>query len=182
MSRVGKQLIDIPAGVEVKIENGQVKVKGPKGQLNEKLHPNVNAEVKEGKIQVKVQDETDKDQRALWGLFGSLIKNMILGVTVGFSKKLAISGVGFRAAVSGQKLNLNVGYSHPVEFAIPAGIEVKSENEIITVSGASKQLVGEVAAQIRRIKKVEPYKGKGIRYIDEHVRRKSGKTATAKTE
>ncbi len=177
MSRIGKNPITIPNGVEVKLNGDVVEVKGPKGSLQEKLHPLVSVELKDDSIQVKVKDEENKSQRALWGLFGSLIRNMIAGVTLGYSKKLEINGVGMKYAVSGNKVILNVGFSHPVEFAIPENISITAEGNILTVSGIDKQLVGETAAQIRRIKKVEPYKGKGIKYVGEQFIKKAGKAA-----
>jgi len=181
MSRVGKQLIEIPNGVEAKVEGNLVSVKGPKGELNQELHPLVSVEIKENILTVKVKDETIKSQRALWGLFASLIKNMVIGVTDGFEKKLEINGVGYKAAVSGRKLTLNVGFSHPVEYDIMDGVDIKVEGNVITINGIDKQSVGETAAQIRKVKKPEPYKGKGIKYSDEVVRRKAGKAAaTAK--
>jgi large subunit ribosomal protein L6 len=180
MSRVGKQLIEIPSGVEVKITDDLIMVKGPKGELSEKIHPQVTIAVADGAVTVKVDDETNKFSRSLWGLFASLTKNMIIGVTEGYSKQLEINGVGFKATVAGKKLTLNVGFSHPVEFDIPDGIEIKVDGNNIDISGIDKQLVGEVAAQIRKVKKPEPYKGKGIRYSDEQVRRKAGKAAAAK--
>lgn len=180
MSRIGKQLITIPAGVEAKVEGNILMVKGPKGQLQQVIHPNVFVEIKDGIITTKVADETIKSHRALWGLYGSLIKNMVTGVTEGFVKKLEINGVGMKAAVSGKKVVLNVGFSHPVEYEIPAGMDVKIEGNVITISGIDNQAVGEVAAQIRRIKKPEPYKGKGIKYVGEYIRRKAGKTAGSK--
>jgi len=177
MSRIGKQLIEVPSGVEVKINDDAVVVKGPKGELTQLLHKDVLVELKDNIVTVKVKDEKDNAQKALWGLFASLIKNMISGVSEGFSKQLVITGVGFKAAVAGKTLTLNVGFSHPVEFDIPDGIEIKVEGENITISGADKQLVGEVAAQIRKVKKTEPYKGKGIKYSDEEIKRKVGKAA-----
>ncbi|MFA5125003.1 MAG: 50S ribosomal protein L6 [Patescibacteria group bacterium] len=177
MSRIGKNPISFPAGVEVKVSDGLVTVKGPKGSLQEKLHPLVSAEVKDNSIIVSVENQEVKSQRALWGLFGSLIRNMIKGVTDGYSKQLEISGVGQKFAVSGKKVVLNVGFSHPVEFAIPEGITITTEGNIMTISGIGKQLVGETAAQIRRIKKVEPYKGKGIKYVGEQFIKKAGKAA-----
>ena len=181
MSRIGKQPIIIPTGVEVKINEGLIVVKGPKGQLEQKIHPQVKLDLVDGAINVSVQNSVDKLQRALWGLFASLIRNMVIGVTEGFSKQLEINGVGFKAAVADKKLVLNVGFSHPVEFDIPDGLEIKVDGNNITISGADKQLVGEIAAQIRKVKKIEPYKGKGIKYIDEEIKRKVGK-ATAGTE
>lgn len=180
MSRIGKQLINIPSGVDVKVDNSVILVKGPKGELKQTLHDKVTVEIKDNIITVKVKNENNKQERSLWGLFASLIINMITGVTEGFSKELEISGVGFKAAATGKKLTLNVGFSHPVDFAVAEGIDVKVEGNKITVSGIDKQIVGEVAAQIRKVKKPEPYKGKGIKYIDEQVRRKAGKAAASK--
>ena len=180
MSRIGKQPIIIPTGVEVKINEGLIVVKGPKGQLEQKIHPQVKLDLVDGAINVSVQNSVDKLQRALWGLFASLIRNMVIGVTEGFTKQLEINGVGFKASVSGNKLILNVGFSHPVEYNTPAGIEIKTEGNLITVSGSDKQLVGKVAAEIRKTKKPEPYKGKGIKYIDEQVRRKAGKASVSR--
>ncbi|MDD5043584.1 MAG: 50S ribosomal protein L6 [Patescibacteria group bacterium] len=176
MSRVGKKLIVIPSGVEVKISDDLIVVKGPKGELQQKIHPRIKIFQEEGKLKITVDDTEEKLGRSLWGLFGSLVSNMVEGVTKGFEKKLEINGIGFKAAVSGKKLVLNVGYSHPVEYALPAGINAAVEKNIITISGADKQLVGKVTAEIRQIRKPEPYKGKGIKYIDEVVRRKAGKT------
>lgn len=177
MSRIGKQLITLPAGVTAVIEDQSIFIKGPKGELRQAIHPKVIIEQKDGVLNVSVKDSANRPQRALWGLFGSLVANMVTGVTTGFSKKLEITGVGFKAAASGKNLTLNVGYSHPVNFPIPTGIEVQTEGNVITVSGIDKQLVGEIAAQIRQTKKTEPYKGKGIKYVGEIVRRKAGKAA-----
>lgn len=181
MSRIGKQPIIIPDGVDVKIDNRVIVVKGPKGQLEQSIHRQVEIMIEEKAVVVKVKDETNKNQRALWGLFASLIKNMVIGVTEGFSKQLEINGVGFKATVSGKKLTLIVGFSHPVEYNIPEGIEIKVDANIITIEGFDKKLVGEVAAQIKKVKKPEPYKGTGIKYVGEHIIRKAGKAA-AKTE
>ncbi|OGY46957.1 MAG: 50S ribosomal protein L6 [Candidatus Buchananbacteria bacterium RIFCSPHIGHO2_02_FULL_45_11b] len=177
MSRIGKQPINIPAGVEVKIDGGLISVKGPKGELSEKLHPLVNVEKKEGQLLVAVSNPEDKKQRSLWGLFQRLISNLVIGVTKGFSKQLEVNGIGYKAAVSGGNLVLHLGYSHPVEFKIPKDLEIKVEKNIITIAGAGKQLVGQAAAQIRALRKPEPYKGKGIKYAGEVIRRKAGKTA-----
>jgi len=177
MSRVGKKPIQVPDGVQVNLEDQLVKVKGPKGELEQQLHPLVKVELKDNQIMVTIDDENDNNAKALWGLFRSLINNMIVGVIQGFSKQLEINGVGYRASLSGNKLVLNVGYSHPVEFELPDGIEAKVEQNVVTISGINKQLVGEVAANIRKIRKPEPYKGKGIKYIDEVIRRKVGKAA-----
>lgn len=177
MSRIGKNPITIPAGVEVKLTDDVIEVKGPKGSLSQKLHPLVKVDISSEAVTVKVDDENNKSQRALWGLFGSLIRNMIEGVTSGFTKKLEINGVGMKYAVAGNKINLNVGFSHPVEYDIPAGITAVVEANIMTLSGIDKQLVGETAAQIRQIKKIEPYKGKGIKYVGEQFVKKAGKAA-----
>jgi large subunit ribosomal protein L6 len=181
MSRLGKLPIELKEGVQVKLDGGFVIVKGPNGELREKLHPKVKIEVNAQEVKVSVNNPEEKKEKALWGLFASLIRNMVKGVKDGFEKKLEINGVGFRAAVSGRKLVLNVGFSHPVEYNLPEGINARVEGNIIVISGASKQLVGEVAAQVRRIKRPEPYKGKGIKYVEEVIIRKEGKTA-AKTE
>jgi large subunit ribosomal protein L6 len=179
MSRIGKIPISISEDVEVKIEDDIIVIKSQKGQLSQKIHPHVKVEKKENQILVSVNNPNDRDDRSLWGLFRTLIFNMIEGLTRGFEKKLEIKGVGFKASVSGKKLILNVGFSHPVEFSIPDGISIKVDKGIITVSGVDKQLVGETAANIRALKKPEPYKGKGIKYIDEVVRRKAGKVVKA---
>jgi large subunit ribosomal protein L6 len=177
MSRLGKLPIELGEGTQAKIENGFIVVKGTKGELREKLNNLVKVEVSDKEIKVSVKNPENKNERALWGLCRSLIRNMVQGVEEGFEKKLEINGVGFRAAASGQKLTLNVGFSHPVEYNLPEGISAQVEENVITISGISKQLVGEAAAQIRKIRKPEPYKGKGIKYIDEVIIRKVGKTA-----
>jgi len=181
MSRVGKKPILIPEKVEIKIDGQTVAVKGPGGELSVTLNPLVQVSETEqdgGKaINVSVSDEGDKNERSQWGTARSLIANMIVGVTDGFSKTMEVNGVGFRVALSGQKLTLNVGFSHPVEFMLPEGVKGSVEGNVITISGADKQVVGATASKIRKIKKPEPYKGKGIKYSDEVVRRKAGKTA-----
>ncbi len=175
MSRIGKKPIIIPENTEVKIDDGQVIVKGPKGQLGQLLPGKVMVEINGSEILVTVNNKKDKGERALWGLFRSLINNMVEGVVNGFSKQLEINGIGFKAIVQDKKLVLNVGYSHPVEYLIPEGIEISVEKNIVTIFGIDKQKVGQVAAEIRAVKKPEPYKGKGIKYIDEVIRRKAGK-------
>jgi len=180
MSRIGKNPIEIPEGIEVNIDdNNVVLVKGSKGELKIKINNLVKIEKKEKEIIVSVNSPQDKKQAALWGLSRTLIFNMIEGITKGFEKKLEVNGVGYRVSLSGKKLILNVGYSHAVEFEFPDGIKSAVEGNVITVSGIDKQLVGEVAARIRKIRKPEPYKGKGIKYIDETIRRKAGKAAKA---
>ena len=175
MSRIGKKPIDIPAGVKVTIADGNVLVEG-KAKLSMALPPRVAAEVKENQVLVTAVDES-RTANAMHGLARSLIQNMVIGVSQGFKKELQIVGIGYKAAVAGSKLNLTLGYSHPIEFAIPEGIKVTvtPENKIL-VEGCDKQLVGETAAQIRRFRKPEPYKGKGIRYVDERIVLKEGKS------
>jgi len=176
MSRLGKLPIVLPSGIQVKLENGFIIAKGAKGELKQELHPAVKVEISESQILVSVKSEY-KNASALWGLFRSLINNMVLGLSQGFSRKLEINGVGYRANVSGNKLNLNLGFSHPVEFILPLGISAIVEANTITLSGIDKKLVGETAARIRKIRKPEPYKGKGVKYSDEIIRRKAGKAA-----
>jgi len=175
MSRIGRMPIEIPAGVDVKLDGNNITVKGPKGTLSSSFHKNMIIE-KEGNTIIVKRPDDEKENRALHGLTRSLINNMVIGVTKGFEKSLEIVGVGFRAQKQGKKLILNLGFSHPVEIEEPNGItiEVPSPNNII-VKGADKQLVGEVAAQIRKKRPPEPYKGKGIKYSDEVVIRKEGK-------
>ncbi len=179
MSRIGKKPIMIPKGVEVKIDQNLITAKGPKGEVSEKIHPHVTVTSDNGEIKVTVKNPEAKEDKALWGLYGSLIKNMVAGVTKGFEKKLEINGVGFRAQVSGEKILLSLGFSHQVEFDIPKGITAKIDKNIISVEGINKQLVGETAARLRSLKPPEPYKGKGIKYVDETIRKKAGKAAKA---
>jgi large subunit ribosomal protein L6 len=175
MSRIGFQPIPVPDGVDVKIEPGLVTVKGPKGELNQKVNPQLEITRDNGTLHVKRPSEKRQFQQ-LHGLTRTLVANMIQGVTQGYSKKLEIHGVGYRAALEGKTLVLSVGYSHPVRVEPEPGIEFSLESQTrITVSGIDKQLVGEQAARIRRIRPPEPYKGKGIRYEGERVRRKAGK-------
>lgn len=177
MSRIGKKPIIIPEDVEVTLNDRILHVKGKLGELEKKIHPHVKIEKKDNEILVKVKDEEEKKDRALWGLFRTLINNMILGVTNGFEKKLEIVGIGYKVALKGSDLVLSVGYSHPVEFKIPTGIKAEVNGNIITIKGIDKAQVGEIASQIRRVRKPEPYKGKGIKYLEEVVRRKAGKVA-----
>ena len=184
MSRIGKKPIEIPNGVEVKVNKNdleifEVAVKGSKGNLVVTVPEGVTIEQADSQLIFKVKNEESKSDKAIWGLSRTLVNNAILGVTEGFSKALEINGVGFKVALQGKKLVLNVGFSHPVEFDIPEGITIEVEKNQIKISGIDKQLVGQTAAEIRAIKKPEPYKGKGIKYIDEQVRRKAGKKAAA---
>jgi len=177
MSRIGKKPIVVPEGVEVKISGDLVEVSGPLGKLTQKLYSKIRVTKKDGKIFVERLSHS-KYYRSLHGLARSLINNLVIGVTKGFRKELIITGMGYRAQLEGRVLNLQLGYSHPVRFPLPEGIEVKVEKQTqIMVSGVDKQLVGEVAAKIRRFRPPEPYKGKGIRYVDEHIKRKVGKAA-----
>src|SRR3989338_8800671 len=172
MSRIGKKPINVPEKVKVAVTGSTVKVEGPKGSLTLEMHPRVKASVKEGQVLVE-NPGNGREGRALFGLTRSLIQNNILGVTQGYAKELDIEGVGFRAAVKAKILELALGFSHPVNFEIPAGIEIKVDKQThLTVSGIDKHLVGQTAANIRRLYEPEPYKGKGIRYTGEHVRRK----------
>ena len=184
MSRIGKLPITVPNGVTIEATKEMVKIKGPKGELKMKLHPLMTVEAKEGKIFVTRKSDENLD-KALHGTTRTLLANMIQGVTQGYEKKLEIQGVGYRAAIQGKKLVLSLGYSHPVEYSAPQGVTVAVDPEkknILSVTGNDKQLVGEVAAKIRSFREPEPYKGKGIRYLGEHVQRKAGKAAAgAKT-
>ncbi len=177
MSRIGKQPIPVPAGVEVRIEPGLVRVNGPKGELSERVSTAIT--VNQSDSELTVSRPTDRgEHRALHGLTRSLIANMVTGVTEGFEKRLEIQGVGYRAALKGRNLELALGYSHPVPIEAPQGIEFEVPQPTrVVVKGISKQLVGEVAANIRKQRPPEPYKGKGIRYEGEYVQRKVGKRA-----
>ena len=176
MSRIGKNPIDIPSGVEVKLNGNVVEVKGPKGSLQTELDPRIDVAVEDNQV-IVTRPNDNKDIRALHGLYRTLIANNIEGVVNGYEKKLEIIGTGYRAQKQGKKLNLNLGHSHPIELEDPEGIEVEvPSNTEITVKGIDKQKVGAYAAKIRSFRSPEPYKGKGIRYVDEYVRRKVGKT------
>jgi large subunit ribosomal protein L6 len=177
MSRIGKQPIEIPDGVNVAVDPGRVTVNGPLGELTQKVPVRIKVEKEDGQLVVKRPSDRG-DDRALHGLTRSLVANMVEGVTRGFEKRLEIQGVGYRAALRGTALELNVGFSHPVVVDAPAGItfEVPTQTEIV-VKGIDKQQVGEIAAEVRDVRPPEPYKGKGIRYTGEYVRRKVGKRA-----
>ena len=176
MSRIGKMPIAVPAGVTVEVaENNKVTVKGPKGTLTRVFPAEISFEQENGQIEVKRPDD-QKKTRALHGLSRSLLNNMVVGVTDGFEKKLEVNGVGYRAAKNGKTLSLTLGYSHPVELEDPEGIETVVEGQVITVKGIDKEAVGQHAAIIREKRAPEPYKGKGIKYADEVIRRKVGKT------
>lgn len=178
MSRVGKKPILIPAGVEVKIEGSTVKVKGPKGELQLEIRPELKIELKENNLILSLA-QTDSQAGALWGLYRMLVANLVEGVTKGFEKKLEIEGVGYKATLEGENLVLLVGFSHPVKLLIPQELKVVIEKNLITVSGISKADVGQFAAIVRKVKPCEPYKGKGLKYLGEKVRRKVGKKVVA---
>lgn len=175
MSRIGKKPIAIPSGVDIKLEEGHLKVKGPKGQLERQVHPKVAISVEEATAQVSVVDES-RESRALHGLFRMLVANMVTGVSQGFEKTLEVVGVGYRAELKDRTAVLNVGYSQPVNFELPEGVDAKIDKTKIVLSSIDKELLGLTAAKIRSIRKPEPYKGKGIKYADEMIRRKAGKT------
>ncbi len=176
MSRIGQMPVVIPEGVTVEVDNGVVRVKGPKGELAQTLRPEVSVAVEDGALTVARESDA-KAHRALHGLTRALVANMVRGVSKGFQKSLELQGVGYRADKRGNKLVLNVGYSHPVEYPEPDGVSISTPSPtVIVVEGADKQKVGQAAAEIRQVRPPEPYKGKGIRYQGEHVRRKAGKT------
>lgn len=179
MSRIGKKPVAIPSGVSADISGSTLKVKGPKGELTLAIHPKVTVSKTDTAITVDVAHKDNKNEKALWGLFRSLINNMVTGVTAGFTKVLEINGVGYKAAITGRKLTLNLGYSHPIEMEIPAGLEAKIEKNTVTITGADRQQVGQFAAVVRSQRPPEPYKGKGIKYSDEVIRRKAGKVVKA---
>jgi large subunit ribosomal protein L6 len=174
MSRIGKLPIQIPAGVTITVDSGLIKVQGPKGNLEQFLTPNVTVKVEDGQVTVTRKDDS-KPAKSEHGLIRALINNMVVGVTQGFEKKLEVNGVGFRVNGGGQNLEMSLGFSHPVKYQAPDGVNIAVEKMNITVSGISKQQVGQVAAEIRALKKPEPYKGKGIKYADEVILRKAGK-------
>jgi large subunit ribosomal protein L6 len=175
MSRIGKQPVDIPEKVNVNIDGNKVTVNGPKGELTKEFNSNFDIKIEEDAV-VVTRPSDSKDDRSQHGLIRSLIEGMVEGVTEGFSKKLELVGVGYNAKVQGGDLILEVGYSHPITIEAPEGINFDVEKNIITVSGYDKQLVGDIAANIRETRKPEPYKGKGVKYVGEHIRRKVGKT------
>ena len=174
MSRIGKQEIQIPAGVKVTQSGNVITVVGPKGTLNKVFRDDITITISDKNITLNIK-RNDKFSKSLWGTYASHIKNMVKGVNDGFEKKLILEGVGYKSQVSGNKLVLALGFSHPVEVEIPQGLTVKAEKNVLTISGIDKELVGSFSAKIRALKKPEPYKGKGFRYFDEVIRRKQGK-------
>lgn len=178
MSRIGKQTIKIPQGVTVSVEPGNVvHVKGPKGTLSRPFVKAITVTIEDDHATLAVKNEQDKQERSLWGTFGAHLKNMVTGVTVGFKKQLEINGVGYRVSMQGKDLKIEAGYSHPVVYTVPQGITISTEKNVVTVEGINNELVGQVTAEIRGIRKPEPYKGKGIKYTEEVIRRKAGKAA-----
>lgn len=179
MSRIGKQPITVPEKVQVTLDGRNIKVKGPKGELNFEHHSGVKVAQDGAELKVTPVDESTQN-RALWGLTRTLVNNMVTGVTVGFTKGLEFTGVGYKAAVAGNVLTLNLGYSHPIDYQLPEGISATVGKNTIDISGISKELVGFAAAKIRSFRPPEPYKGKGIKYTDEVIIRKAGKTGAKK--
>lgn len=181
MSRIGKKPIVIPPGVKVVNESGLVTVTGPKGTLQTRMHPLAQVEVRAGaageEVVITMEETKSKLGRSLWGTMRTLIDNMVIGVTQGYSVSLEVNGVGYKVALGGKGLKLELGYSHPIEFVLPEGIKAAVEKNIITLVGADKQMVGNTAAHIRKLRPPEPYKGKGIKRVDEVIRRKAGKAA-----
>ena len=182
MSRIGKLPISIPAGVTITVsDDNKVTVKGPKGEMSQVVDPSIKVNIADAEVTFEIVEENDtvetKQKQAFHGLYRSLINNMVVGVTNGYEKKLEVNGVGYRAAKQGKKLTLNLGYSHPVEMEDPEGVETVVEGQnVIFVKGIDKEKIGQYAAEIRDKRRPEPYKGKGIKYADEHIRRKVGKT------
>ena len=177
MSRIGKLPVDIPAGVTITVGDSEITVAGPKGTLQVPVQQNTTTKVEENKIVVTRKDDMP-ESKAWHGLQRALLNNAVIGVTKGFEKKLEVNGVGFRLSGGGQQIEMALGFSHPVKYTAPQGVELKTDKMIITVSGIDKQKVGQVAAEIRSLKKPEPYKGKGIKYVDEVILRKAGKAGS----
>ena len=181
MSRIGKLPISIPAGVSVTVKENVVTVKGPKGELQQNIHPDISVEVNDGELKV-IRPTDEKPHRSMHGLYRALINNMVVGVSQGYQKKMELVGVGYRAISNGQILELSLGYSHAIHIELPKEIKVEAvtdrkSNPIITLESIDKQLLGQVCAKIRSLRKPEPYKGKGIRFVGEVIRRKAGKSA-----
>mgnify|MGYP000150669705 FL=1 len=176
MSRIGKKPISIPSGLEVKIDGSSLKFKKSNNEKELDLKGHVDVKIEDGKIEISPKGE-DRQSRAYWGTYRALANNIVLGLTEGFSKQLEINGVGYRAAMKGKVLELNLGFSHPINFESPKGIEISVDKNVVTIKGDDKQQVGQVAAKIRGFRPPEPYKGKGIKYLEEHIIRKAGKTA-----
>lgn len=181
MSKIGKKSIVIPQGVDVKIDGDFILVKGPKGELKRNFPETLSVVAEGGNIKVSIKENTKEDVKELWGLYRSLIQNMVKGVTEEFEKVLEFQGVGYKAVVKGDDLEMGLGFSHPISIKAPEGITFKVEKNIIRISGIDKELVGKVADRIRKYRKPEPYKGSGIRYKDEVIKKKAGKKAVVTT-
>ncbi len=179
MSRLGKQIINVPTEVKVEVGNGRVVMRGPRGELTRVFKPEINITLESGGGLKLVPRQSSLDNRALWGTYAAHLKNMIKGVVSGFEKKLLLEGVGYRAALEGKNLKMNLGFSHPVVMAIPEGLEVKIDKGLMTITGQDCELVGQFAARVRAHRPPEPYKGKGFRYEDEIIHRKQGKKVVA---
>jgi len=187
MSRVGKKPISVPTGTEIKIEGKKVTVKGPKGELSKGFRPEINVELKDSNLLVSVdpkhkENMTEGEGNKFWGLTRALLANMVKGANEGFEKKLEIQGIGYKASVEGETLTLFMGFTNPVKIKIPETIKITIEKNIINLTGPDKELVGQLAANIRKVRPPEPYKGKGIRYVGEKVRRKLGKKVAVTTQ
>lgn len=184
MSRIGKAPIMIPAGVTVQVNGNVVSVKGPKGELSQEINPDITVKIEDGKIEVCRPDD-EREHRAMHGLYRALIANMVQGVSAGYKKEMELVGVGYRAAATGQVLELSLGFSHAIYIKLPKEVKVEAKSErnknpLIILESADKQLLGQVCAKIRSLRKPEPYKGKGVKFVGEIIRRKSGKSANAK--
>ncbi len=179
MSRIGKQPILLPEKVDIKIDGGSIKIKGPKGELHKSFSCLVKVELKDKAVNVKPLNDS-RESRGLWGVTRTMISNMVTGVSVGFKKSLEFNGVGYKAAVSGSTLNLSLGFSHQIDHKLPLGVKAIINKNIIELEGADKELIGQIAATIRSYRPPEPYKGKGLKYLDEKIKRKAGKTGAKK--
>lgn len=179
MSRIGKKPVVLPPSVTAEVKGNDLVVTGPKGSLTLALNSKVAVSVADGAITADVEKKDNKKEKALWGMYRSLVQNLVEGVTKGFEKKLEVNGVGFKVQITGQKLILNLGFSHPIEVEIPKDLQVTLDKNVISVVGTDKQRVGQFAAEVRELKKPEPYKGKGIKYSDEVILRKAGKVVKA---
>ena len=175
MSRIGKQPIQIPKGVTIDLKEDVLSVKGPKGGLQRKIHPKVSLQIDDSQILISVDDES-RETNAIHGLYRALIANMVTGVSEGFERVLEIVGIGYRAELSGSVATFHLGYSHPIKYELPKGVDAKIEKAKITLTGIDKEVLGMTAAKIRSFRKPEPYKGKGIKYAEEYIKRKAGKT------
>jgi large subunit ribosomal protein L6 len=176
MSRIGKKPVSIPQGVQVDWKDGALSVRGPKGELKRRVDPGVLVKTENDQLLISVENGNSKRSKAIHGLHRALIANMVAGVSQGFEKALEIVGIGYRAELSGRKMTFHLGYSHPIDFDLPEGIDAKVDRTRITLTGIDKELLGKTAAKIRGFRKPEPYKGKGIKYADEMIKRKAGKT------